>query len=65
MRSYAYNSTSLNVSPANTLPLYAKGNNAILVEINTETTELTKLMDFSLQGTASQIMPKIMGLLEN
>ena len=57
--------TSLNVSPANTLPLYAKGNNAILVEINTETTELTKLMDFSLQGTASQIMPKIMGLLEN
>ena len=57
--------TSLIVSPANTLPLYAKDNNAILVEINTETTELTKLMDFSLQGTASQIMPKIMGLLEN
>jgi NAD-dependent deacetylase len=57
--------TSLNVSPANTLPLYAKDNNAILAEINTETTELTKLMDFSLQGTASQIMPKIMGLLEN
>jgi NAD-dependent protein deacetylase/lipoamidase len=57
--------TSLNVSSANTLPLYAKDNNAILVEINTETTELTKLMDFSLQGTASQIMPKIMGLLEN
>ena len=34
--------TSLNVSPANTLLLYAKDNNAILVEINTETTELTK-----------------------
>jgi NAD-dependent deacetylase len=57
--------TSLNVSPANTLPLYAKDNNATLVEINTEATELSKLMDFSLQGTASQIMPKIKGLLEN
>jgi len=32
--------TSLVVSPANTLPLYAKQNNATLIEINPEKTEM-------------------------
>ncbi len=32
--------TSLVVSPANTLPIYAKQNNAILIEINPENTEM-------------------------
>lgn len=36
--------TSLVVSPANTLPIYAKQNNATLVEINPEDTEMKKKM---------------------
>src|SRR3546814_20288426 len=44
--------TSLLVSPANTLPLYAKQNNALLIEINPErseehTCELQSLMRIS------------------
>ena len=34
--------TSLVVSPANTLPLYAKQNNATLIEINPENTEMSE-----------------------
>ncbi len=51
--------TSLLVSPANTLPYYAKKNNAMLVEVNLETTWLSKSMDFTLIGTAVEILPKI------
>ncbi|MDQ4074385.1 MAG: NAD-dependent deacylase [Thermoproteota archaeon] len=51
--------TSLLVSPANTLPYYAKKNNAILVEVNLEKTWLSKMMDFTLIGTAAEILPKI------
>ncbi|MER5175319.1 MAG: NAD-dependent deacylase [Candidatus Nitrosocosmicus sp.] len=55
--------TSLNVSPANSLPTYAKDNNAVLVEVNPETTWLSKSMDFSLKGSAVDILPKIFNLL--
>lgn len=51
--------TSLNVSPANSLPSFAKENNAILVEVNPEETWLSNSMDFSLKGSASDILPKI------
>jgi NAD-dependent deacetylase len=33
--------TSLAVSPANLLPLYAKQNGAILIEVNTEQTPMS------------------------
>src|SRR5210317_2488473 len=39
--------TSLVVSPANTLPIYAKQNNATLVEINPDETIMTSDMDLS------------------
>ena len=35
--------TSLVVSPANTLPIYAKQNNATLIEINPENTVIVKM----------------------
>jgi NAD-dependent deacetylase len=51
--------TSLNVSPANYLPSLAKENNAILVEVNPEDTWLSNSVDFSIKGSASDILPKI------
>ncbi|MCH8995756.1 MAG: NAD-dependent deacylase, partial [Thaumarchaeota archaeon] len=44
--------TSLVVSPANTLPVYAKQNNALLVEINPEETIMSSEMDLSLKTTS-------------
>ncbi len=52
--------TSLNVSPANTLPYYAVKNHAVLIEINPNVTEMTSLMDFSIRESASKILPKIL-----
>jgi NAD-dependent deacetylase len=52
--------SSLNVSPANTLPYYAVKNHAVLIEINPNVTEMTFLMDFSIRESASKILPKIL-----
>jgi NAD-dependent deacetylase len=54
--------TSLNVGPVNQLPLYAKRNGAILIEVNPEPTIFTELIDYSVQGSASEMLPQ---LLEN
>lgn len=51
--------TSLLVSPANTLPLYAKQNNARLIEINPEETMMSVDMDLAIRGTSSNIIPKL------
>ena len=51
--------TSLLVSPANTLPLYAKQNNALLIEINPEETIMSADMDVIIRGTSSEIIPKL------
>jgi NAD-dependent deacetylase len=57
--------TSLNVSPANLLPSYAKENKStFLVEINPESTWLSKSMDIILKGSAVDILPKIYDLLK-
>ena len=56
--------TSLNVSPVNTLPSYAKENNAVIIEINPELTWLSESADFSLKGSASDVLPKIHDLLK-
>ena len=50
--------TSLLVSPANTLLLYAKQNSAVLVEINPENTGMSVDMDLAIRGTSSNIIPK-------
>ena len=57
--------TSLVVSPANTLPVYAKQNNAFLIEVNTEQTQMSSDMDLSLRTTSAKALPSIIKILEN
>ncbi len=54
--------TSLVVSPANTLPIYAKQNNAILIEINPENTEMSLEMDLVIRNTSAIILPKLVSM---
>jgi NAD-dependent deacetylase len=56
--------TSLNVSPVNTLPSYAKDNNAVLVEVNPEETWLSGFMDFSIKGSSADVLPNIYDLMK-
>ena len=51
--------TSLVVSPANTLPVFAKQNNALLIEINPEETIMSNEMDISIRDTSSTILPQL------
>jgi len=57
--------TSLVVSPANTLPVYAKQNGAILIEVNPEKTVMSNDMDLSIQATSADVLPKIFTILKN
>ncbi len=57
--------TSLVVSPANTLPVYAKQNNALLVEVNPEETIMSSEMDFSLKMTSAKALPNLITIFEN
>ena len=52
--------SSLNVSPANMLPYYAAKNNAVIIEINPNATEMTHIMDFSIRASAIVVLPKIL-----
>lgn len=56
--------TSLVVSPANTLPLYAKQNNAILIEINPENTEMSLEMDLVIRNTSAIVLPEFVSLFK-
>jgi len=57
--------TSLAVSPANTLPIYAKQNGATLIEVNPEKTVMSNDMDLSMQTTSTNALPKILSVLKN
>tara|TARA_B100000949_G_scaffold222795_1_gene224656 strand:- start:587 stop:1315 length:729 start_codon:yes stop_codon:yes gene_type:complete len=57
--------TSLAVSPANTLPIYAKQNGATLIEVNPEKTVMSNDMDLSIQTTSTNALPKILSVLKN
>ena len=57
--------TSLVVSPANTLPIYAKQNGATLIEVNPEKTVMSNDMDLSMQTTSTNALPKILSVLKN
>ncbi len=57
--------TSLVVSPANTLPVYAKENNATLIEVNPEQTQMSSEMDMSLRTTSAQALPSIIKIFED
>ena len=54
--------TSLVVSPANTLPLYAKQNGVTLIEINPEKTVMSNEMDLSIQATSANALPKMLSI---
>jgi NAD-dependent deacetylase len=56
--------TSLIVSPANTLPIYAKQNNAILIEINPEETIMSSDMDLSIRSTSVAALPKFISIFK-
>ncbi|TBR11982.1 MAG: NAD-dependent deacylase [Candidatus Nitrosotenuis sp.] len=56
--------TSLAVSPANTLPIFAKQNGATLIEINPERTTMSEDMDLSLRETSANALPHLISLLE-
>jgi NAD-dependent deacetylase len=51
----------LNVGPVNQLPLFAKRNGSILIEVNPEpATIFTELMDYSIQGSATEFLPQLL-----
>ena len=54
--------TSLVVSPANTLPIYAKQHNAILIEINPEDTEMSSEMDLVIRNTSAITLPELVSV---
>jgi NAD-dependent deacetylase len=56
--------TSLVVSPANTLPIYAKQNNAILIEINPEKTMMSSDMDLSIRNTSVKALPELVSIFK-
>ena len=51
--------TSLVVSPANTLPIYAKKNNAMLIEINPDKTEMSSEMDLEIRNSSANTLPEL------
>jgi NAD-dependent deacetylase len=56
--------TSLVVSPANTLPIYAKQNNAILIEINPLETIMSPDMDLSIRNTSVAMLPEFVSIFK-
>ena len=56
--------TSLVVSPANTLPLYAKQNNAVLIEVNPQDTEMSSEMDLMIRNTSAIALPEFVSILK-
>ena len=52
------------VSPANTLPIYAKQNNALLIEINPERTEMSSDMDLTIRSTSALALPEFISILK-
>jgi len=56
--------TSLAVSPANTLPIYAKQNNATLIEINPEETIMSSNMDLSIRSTSVIALPDLVSIFK-
>jgi len=56
--------TSLIVSPANTLPIYAKQNNAILIEINPEETIMSSDMDLSIRSTSVAALSELVSVFK-
>lgn len=55
--------TSLAVSPANLLPVYAKQNGAVMIEVNPEETPMSENMDLSIRSSAAKALPEILRIV--
>lgn len=53
--------TSAVVYPANQIPIIAKREGAVVIEVNPEETELTASVDVSIRGKAAEVLPIILG----
>jgi NAD-dependent deacetylase len=51
--------TSLAVSPANLLPVYAKQNGATMIEVNIDQTSMSSSMDISTRSSAANVLPEL------
>lgn len=56
--------TSLAVSPANLLPVYAEQNGATLIEVNPEETLMSAEMDLSIRSSAAKALPDLLTTLQ-
>ncbi|MGI0017270.1 MAG: SIR2 family NAD-dependent protein deacylase [Nitrosotalea sp.] len=57
--------TSLEVSPANLLPVYAKQNGAMIIEVNVEQTHMSSSMDLSLRESAAKALPGLVDIVNS
>jgi NAD-dependent deacetylase len=57
--------TSLAVSPANLLPVYAKQNGATMIEVNIEQTSMSSSMDISLRSSAASALPDLVRMISD
>ena len=57
--------TSLVVSPANLLPVYAKQNGATIIEVNPEETPMSASMDLSIRSSAAKALPQLVSVFES
>jgi len=55
--------TSLAVSPANLLPVYAKQNGATIIEVNPEETPMSQSMDLSIRSTSAKVLPELLSIV--
>jgi NAD-dependent deacetylase len=55
--------TSLAVSPANLLPVYAKQNGATMVEVNIDPIPMSDIMDVSLRESAASALPGLVNIV--
>ena len=56
--------TSLVVSPANSLPIYAKQNNATLIEINPESTDMSSEMNITIRNSSAKTLPGFVSMFK-
>lgn len=56
--------TSLVVSPANTLPIYAKQNNGFLIEVNPEKTVMSSEMDYFVRSSSAVSLPEFVSIFK-
>lgn len=56
--------TSLAVSPANLLPVYAHQNGAIVIEVNPEETPMSTSMSLSIRSSAAKALPELVTIFQ-